>query len=161
MNCAERRVIRSDKKNELLSHQENNTYDVIKRETGMNVIKSKWVFAEKTDADGKIVRYKARLVAKGFNQEYGIDCNETYSPVMKVRAMRLMFALSTMFIDVELEQLDFKTAFVNASVEEKIYVQPAEGMGISTDCVLKLNKALYGIKQAPSAWNRNINEYLI
>ena len=149
-------------KDELLSLKKNDTYEVIEREESMKVIGCRWVYALKKDEHGKVVRYKARLVAKGYNQEKGIDFDETFAPVMKIRSMRLMFAASTLYDDVELEQLDIKTAFLNATVKETIYVEPAEGMNIdSSRYVLRLKRALYGIKQAPREWNANINEFLI
>lgn len=126
----------------------------------MNVVSSKWVFKIKKNERGEVKRYKARLVARGFTQEYGVDYLETFAPVLKYKSLRLMLALSATTTR-KITQLDIKTAFLNADVQEDIYMQAPEGMSVNSDEVLKLKKALYGIKQAPREWNININHYLI
>ena len=143
---------------ELNAHNKNNTWIYVDRNNNMNIIGCKWVFKIKRDMNGNIQKYKARLVAKGYNQEYGIDYDETFAPVLKYKSLRLLLALSTIY-NTELEQLDIKTAFLNATINEDIYIESPEGMDTNGQ-VLKLNKALYGIKQAPKAWNDNINDYL-
>jgi hypothetical protein len=126
----------------------------------MNVIGHKWVYKIKRDASGNISKFKARLVAKGFNQVYGVDYTETFAPVLKYKTLRLLLAMSTSD-DVIIEQLDVKTAFLNASIEEDIYVSIPEGLDVNgSQFVLKLNKALYGIKQAPRAWHSDIHSFL-
>ncbi len=126
----------------------------------MNVIGCKWVFKKKKDVNGSVQKYKARLVAKGYNQEYGVDYSETFAPVL-YKSLRLILALSSYIKDGQLEQLDIKTAFLNATVTEDIYMDVPEGMTESNNTVVKLNKALYGIKQAPREWNSNVNEHLV
>jgi hypothetical protein len=147
---------------ELQSHKQNETWTVVKRNFNMNVIGSKWVFKLKRNEKGEVVRFKARLVAKGFGQEYGVDYKETFAPVMRYKSLRVILSLSTSSSRIIL-QLDFKTAFLNATVKEDIYVSIPEGMDIddSGSFVLKLLKALYGIKQAPHEWNDNINTFFI
>jgi hypothetical protein len=145
---------------ELKSHHKNNTWSIVHRTNEMNVIGSKWVFKIKRDNMGRPSKYKARLVAKGYNQQYGIDYTETFAPVLKYKSLRIMLALA-LFMDAIIEQLDVKTAFLNAKVNEVIHIEIPEGMHVNSDCVLKLNRALYGIKQAPREWHAEINAYLL
>ena len=145
---------------ELTAHSKNNTWSVVEQDNNMNIITVKWVFKKKKDASGNVCRYKARLVARGFSQVYGVDYDATYAPVLKYKSLRLILILSTIYNN-NIEQLDIKTAFLNATVKENIYIQPPEGVTTTTKQVLKLNKALYGIKQAPREWNENINKYLL
>ncbi|GKF00464.1 retrotransposon protein, putative, ty1-copia subclass, partial [Tanacetum coccineum] len=85
---------------------------------------SKWLFKKKTDMNGNVHTYKARLVAKGFTQTYGVDYEETFSPVANIRAIRILIAI-TAFYDYEIWKMDVKTAFLNGYLDEDIYmVQP-------------------------------------
>ena len=95
-------------------------------------------------------RFKARLVAKGFSQKEGIDYNEIFSPVVKHSSIRVLLALVAQF-DLELQQLDVKTAFLHGDLEETIYMDQHEGfLGKGKeDHVYQLNKSLYGLKQSP------------
>jgi hypothetical protein len=144
---------------ELNSHHKNNTWSIVDRTSEMNVIGSKWVFKIKRDNKGRPLKYKARLVAKGYNQQYGIDYTETFAPVLKYKSLRIMLALA-LFMNAVIEQLDVKTAFLNATVNELIFIEIPEGMNIINNYVLKLNQALYGIKQAPFEWHREIDRML-
>jgi hypothetical protein len=144
---------------ELMSHDKNHTWDIVERNDGMNVIGSKWVFKIKRDVNGKPVRHKARLVAKGYNQQHGVDYDETFSPVIKAQTLRILIALS-LHTDNIIEQLDVKTAFLNAYVKERIYVESPDGMNINKRFVLMLQRALYGIKQAPRQWHEEIDRFL-
>jgi hypothetical protein len=134
---------------ELSSHVSNKTWKVVDRTNNMNVIGSKWVFKKKRDANGTVQRYKARLVAKGYDQEYGIDYYETFAPVMKYKSLRIIILLSIIY-GYELEQLDIKTAFLNADIDEDLYMEIPDGIDDTdkTKHVVKLLKARYGTKQA-------------
>jgi len=91
----------------------------------MNVTGTKWVFKHKLDEQGVIVRNKARLVAKGYNQEEGIDYGETYAPVARLEAVRLLLAYAYMN-EFKLHQMDVKSAFLNGYIDEEVYVcQPS------------------------------------
>ena len=141
----------------------NSTWTLVSQlPAGRKAIPCKWVYKIKYDENGKPVRYKARLVVKGFMQKYGIDYNETYAPVMKYDSLRLLLAIATV-LDLEIKQFDVDNAFLNAILNEDIYMQQPEGyVNLKfSNAVLKLLKSLYGLKQAPYEWNDDINETLL
>ncbi|KAJ9538383.1 hypothetical protein OSB04_031116 [Centaurea solstitialis] len=127
------------------------TWDPIPLPPGKRPIGSKWVFKIKTKSDGSIDRYKARLVAKGFNQEYGIDFEETFAPVARVTSVRSLLAIAATK-HWPLFQMDVKNAFLNGDLSEEVYMTPPPGVSLPTGHVCRLRKALYGLKQAPRAW---------
>lgn len=144
---------------EVESLLKNETWIVVRRDKNMNVIGTKWVFKKKKDEYGNVKKYKARLVAKGFHQRKDIDYHETFAPVLRTKSLRLILALSTLRPHTQLTQIDVKTAFLNADVTEDVYVEVPEGIDAPDGHVLKLRKALYGIKQAPHAWNKHIDAF--
>nr|GEZ64602.1 putative retrotransposon Ty1-copia subclass protein [Tanacetum cinerariifolium] len=91
------------------------------------VVKSKWIYKKKTDIDGKVHIYKARLVAKGCTQTYGVDFEETFSPIADIRAIRILIAIAA-YYDYEIWQMDVKIAFLNGFLEEEIYMEQPEEM---------------------------------
>ena len=127
---------------------------------GMRTIGVKWVFDLKTDSAGKIVRYKARLVAKGYSQVQGVDYTELFAPVSKYSTMRLLAALAT-HNDWHVHQLDVKTAFLHGAVEEELYIAAPEGHTVRPGCALRLNKSLYGLKQASRNWWKKLDALLV
>ena len=146
---------------EVQSLEVNKTWQVVDKTRDMNIIGSRWIFKKKKDVNGQVQKYKARLVAKGYDQEYGIDFCETFAPVLKYKTLRVILALSVIF-GYQLAQLDVKTAFLNASINEDLYMEVPDGIDADRSSkVLKLLKALYGTKQAPRAWNSNINQLLV
>ena len=108
-----------------LSHKENGTWKPANLPPGKKALSSKWVFKNKTNADGSI-RHKARLVVRGFEQRQGIDFKETFAPVAKFPTVRIMLALATHF-DWEIEQMDVKTAFLYPEIEDEVYISIPEG----------------------------------
>ncbi|KAJ9538813.1 hypothetical protein OSB04_031546 [Centaurea solstitialis] len=141
---------------ELTSMSNNEVWDLIDKSNSIKPIGNKWVFKTKRDANGKIERYKARLVAKGYNQKEGINYNETLSPVSTKDAFRVLMALVAHF-DLELHQMDVKTAFLNGDLEEEIHMTQPEGFAINNNQVCKLNKSIYGLKQASRQWYKKFD----
>jgi hypothetical protein len=121
------------------------------------------VFKLKRDANGQIASYKVRFVARGFTQEKGVDYHETFAPTVRVISIRALLALSA-YNDWEVEQLDVVTEFLEADIEEEIYMRQPDGFrytdinGEERVCLLK--KSLYGLKQAPRNWNKTITTWL-
>jgi len=140
----------------------NDTWELVERPPDANVLKCKWVFKLKRNAQGTIVRYKARLVVCGYAMEHGIDFFETFSPVAKMQTIRLLFFLAAQF-NCHMEQFDIPNAYVKAAVDEDIFIAQPEGFVDPDlpDAVLKLKKALYGLKQAGRNWNQYFKEFLL
>ena len=140
----------------------NGTWELVTLPPGRTTIKNRWLFKIKIGCDGIPERYKARLVAKGYTQQYGIDYQETYAPVVKSASLRLILAI-TAALDLEITQLDIKTAFLHGDLEEEIFMEQPEGFvdEKQKNKVCRLVKSLYGLKQAPRAWNSKFNDFLV
>ena len=144
---------------------DNDTWDLVEPPEGRAVVGCKWVFKVKYDGEGKVERFKSRLVAKGYSQRYGrygIDFEETFSPVVHFSSVRTLLALAVQK-DMIVYQMDVVTAFLNGELDEKIYMQQPDGYQVSgkENLVYKLKKSLYGLKQAPRCWNRALREFMI
>ena len=146
---------------EMKSLTDTGTYELVELPSGRKLVDCKWVFKVKTNADGEIERYKARLVAKGFSQVEGIDYTETFAPVAKYGSIRCVLAIAAQ-LDLEIHQMDVKTAFLNGELEEEIYMRQPPGYTSeqTKDKVWKLKKGLYGLKQAPRMWWIKLDSYL-
>src|SRR4051795_3359709 len=109
--------------------------------------------------NGNIHTFKARLVAKGYTQSYGIDYEETFSPVAKIKSIRILLAIAA-FYDYEVWQMDVKTAFLNGKLDEEVFMTQPEGFVNPKypNRVCKLERSIYGLKQASRRWNICFNE---
>jgi hypothetical protein len=116
-------------------------------------IGTKWVWKNKEGGNGELVRNKSRLVTQGYSQKEGIDYEETFSPVARLEAIRILLAFS-MAKGFKLYEMDVKSAFLNGFLEEEVYVKQPLGFESAefSHKVYKLRKALYWLKQAPRAW---------
>ncbi|GKA76175.1 putative ribonuclease H-like domain-containing protein [Tanacetum coccineum] len=125
-------------------------------------IGTKWVFKNKKDERGIMIRNKARLVAQGYTQEEGIDYDEVFAPVARIEAIRLFLAYAS-FKDFVVYQMDVKSAFLYGKIEEEVYVCQPPGFEDPDfpDRVYKVEKALYGLHQAPRAWYETLSTYLL
>lgn len=149
---------------EMRSLDKNKTWVLVPRENAANVLTSKWVFRlkELLDQNGQVrTKFKACLVTRGFQQIHGIDFEETFAPVITFSTLRLMLAIVASE-NLELFQMDVKTAFLNGDLPEDIYMEQPEGFidQEKPTHVCKLQKALYGLKQAPRQWFSKINTFL-
>ena len=142
--------------------EKNNTWELVNRPHGKDIIGVKWVYKTKLNPDGTIQKHKARLVAKGYSQQPGIDYNETFAPVARLDTIRALIALASQK-GWSIHQLDVKSAFLNDVLEEEIYVEQPQGFVSKgkESKVLRLRKALYGLKQAPRAWYSRIDQYFM
>src|SRR3954465_13659342 len=124
-------------------------------------IENKWIFKKNTDADGNVSVYKAQLVAKGFRQIQGVDYEETFSPVAMIKSIRILLAIVA-YHDYEIWQMDVKTAFLNGNIEEELYMIQPEGFIDPSNAgkVCKLQRSIYGLKQASRSWNLRFDEVI-
>eukprot|EP00253_Pinus_taeda_P034331 PITA_34331 len=141
--------------------ERNNTWELVPRPKDKNVIGTKWVFKNKLNENGEVIRNKARLVCKGYAQQEGIDFEETFAPVARLEAIRMFLALSS-FQNFKVFQMDVKSDFLNGDLEEEVYIEQPDGfiLGNDPNLVCRLKKALYGLKQAPRAWYYRMEKYL-
>nr|GEU45202.1 retrovirus-related Pol polyprotein from transposon TNT 1-94 [Tanacetum cinerariifolium] len=131
----------------------NDIWELVPQPRNMKIIGTKWVFRNKLDENGVVSQNKARLVAQGYNQQEGIDYDETYAPVARLESIRILLAYACA-LDFKQFQMDVKSAFLNGFINEEVYVaQPSGFIDFEKpDHFYKLKKALYGLKQAPKAW---------
>jgi hypothetical protein len=128
----------------------------------VNVIGTKWFFKNNQGEDGEVVRNKARLVAQGYSQVEGLDFGETFAPVARFEAIRILLAFAA-FKEFKLYQMDVKSAFLNGVIQEEVYVRQPPGFESPKypDRVYKFSKVLYGLKQAPRAWYDRLKTFLL
>nr|GEW06623.1 retrovirus-related Pol polyprotein from transposon TNT 1-94 [Tanacetum cinerariifolium] len=126
------------------------------------VITLKWIYKVKLDELRGILKNKARLVARGYHQEEGIDFEESFAPVARLKAIRIFLSFAA-HINMIVYQMDVKIAFLNGNLKEDVYVSQPDGLvdPDNPNHVYKLKKALYGLKQAPHAWYDMLSLFLI
>jgi transposase InsO family protein len=138
------------------AHLANGTWTVVKLPPGQMVVKSKWVYRIKHNADGSIERFKARLVAKGFSQRPGIDYFETFASTMRHSTIRVILALAAVE-DLHLRSVDISHAFINSDIDAEVYMaQPLGYVQHGPKYVCKLNKSIYGLKQSSRLWGEKL-----
>ncbi|KMQ81362.1 retrotransposon ty1-copia subclass, partial [Lasius niger] len=122
----------------------------------------KWTFKKKVNENGTVKRYKARLVAKGYNQKYGQDYDETFAPVVKYTTIRAFLAAAA-YKNMIVKHIDIKTAFLHGELQEEIFMKQPENIinEGNEEKVCKLNKSIYGLKQAAKTWNDKIADILL
>ncbi|GJR41805.1 putative ribonuclease H-like domain-containing protein [Tanacetum coccineum] len=146
---------------ELLQFKLQQVWVLVDLPQGMKVIGTKWVYRNKRDERGVVVRNKARLVAQGYTQEEGIDYDEVFAPVARMEAIRLFLAFAS-FMGFIVYQMDVKSAFLYGTIDEEVYVSQPPGF-VDPDHpkkVYKVVKALYGLHQAPRAWYATLSTFL-
>ena len=123
-------------------------------------IGTKWVFKKKRNLDGHVERFRARLVAKGFAQIFGLDYFGTYAPVARLGTLRIVYALAVLMC-LTLASLDVEAAFMNAPLDEELYIRAPPGTDqLPEGYVYRLKKSLYGLKQSPKQWNDMLVRFL-
>ncbi|GKA03786.1 putative ribonuclease H-like domain-containing protein [Tanacetum coccineum] len=147
---------------ELLQFKLQKVWTLVDLPNGKRAIGTKWVYRNKKDERGIVIKNKARLVAQGYTQEEGIDYNEVFAPVARIEAIRLFLAYAS-FKDFVVYQMDVKSAFLYEKIEEEVYVcQPLGFEDLDfPDRVYKVEKALYGLHQAPRSWYETLLTYLL
>ena len=148
---------------ELHNFERNQVWTLVEKpDNNHNIIGTKWVFCNKQDEDGQVIRNKARLVAQGYTQVKGMDYGEAYAPVARLESICILLAYANHH-NITLYQMDIKSAFLNGEIEEEVYVKQPPGFinPKKPNHVYKLHKALYGLKQAPRAWYKCLTKFLI
>lgn len=176
-------------RDEIISMLDNGVFDIVEKPQGRKIVSCRWVFAHKKDAEGNIYRYKARLVARGYSQVHGVDYDEVFAPVVRFDTLRFMLAYAAKH-NLECKQVDVKTAFLYGDLDEEVFMEipslPEEVMsvlskhGSQDGCkhrqiinmlgrsrkndgvrhAIKLNRSIYGLKQAAKQWHEKLNMVL-
>ncbi|GAA0166755.1 transmembrane signal receptor [Lithospermum erythrorhizon] len=147
---------------ELVEFQRNDVRKLVPRPKDHNIIGTKWIFKNKSDGLGVVTRNKTRLVAQGYSQVEGVDFEETFAPVARQEAIRLLFSLACL-MKFKLFQMDVKSSFLNGVMEDEVYVEQLKDF-VDNSCpqyVYRLKKALCRLKQAPRVWYERLTEFLL
>ena len=134
---------------EIQQFVQNDVWELVPRPKGVNVIETKWIFKNKSDEDGTVIRKKSRLVAQGYTKVERIDFDGTFAPVARLESIRILLAI-TSHLNFKLYQMDVKSALLNGMLQEEVYVEQPKGFvdPHRPDDVYKLKRAFYGLKQA-------------
>ncbi|KAL0385954.1 UNVERIFIED_CONTAM: Retrovirus-related Pol polyprotein from transposon TNT 1-94 [Sesamum radiatum] len=134
-------------RDEIHALEKDNTWRLVSLSVGKWTIGCKWVYKIKLQADGSVKRYKARLIAKGYNQVEGVDYTDSFSSVAKVVTVRIFLSIVATH-NWPLQQLDVNNTFLHGHLDEDIYMQLPEGYHADSGMICKLERSLYGLKQA-------------
>ncbi|KAK4848808.1 hypothetical protein QYF36_017638 [Acer negundo] len=147
---------------ELNQFERNEVWTLVPRTKSTNVIGTKWIYTNKSNEDGNILRNKVRLVAQGYSQIEGINFDVTFASVACLESLRLLLSISCVH-KFKLHQMDVKSAFLNGLLQEKVFVERPKRLvdAHHPNHVCRLKKALYGSKQAPMAWYERLTQFLI
>jgi hypothetical protein len=142
---------------EIEAHLCSSTWTLVQLPPDRNAIGSHWVFKVKRNADSSLECYKARLVAKCFNQRPGLDYTKTFDPTAKLATLRTVLAMCALE-DYEADTMDISNAFLNGDLTQDVYMHQPEGFEQGEgNMVLKLNRSLYGLKQASQVWYQKLD----
>nr|KYP47724.1 Retrovirus-related Pol polyprotein from transposon TNT 1-94 [Cajanus cajan] len=147
---------------ELEALHKNQTWELVPHSPNLHIIGSKWVFKSELKPNESLDHLKARLVAKGYHQVDGVDYTETFSPVIKPSTICLIITI--VFVKKwPVRQLDVKNAFLHGVLSKNIYMEQPPGMVDPQfpNYVCKIQKALYGLRQAPRAWFDRFSLFLV
>lgn len=147
---------------EMQSYDVNHTWELMRLPEGKKAIGSKWIFKLKRNATGEVIKHKARLVAQGFNQRYGIDYLDVFAPVTRIATLRAVLAVAGKR-QMTLHHFDIKTAYLNGTLEEEVYMRQPPGYEVTSkeSLVCRIKKSIYGLKQSARCWNKALHETLI
>ncbi|PKU81649.1 Retrovirus-related Pol polyprotein from transposon TNT 1-94 [Dendrobium catenatum] len=147
---------------EFMALQQQGTWSLVPPPANKPVLGSKWTYKLKTLPSGQVDKYKARLVAQGFSQQFGVNYNETFSPVAKVPTIRILLTLA-LHRNWPIQQLDVSNAFLHGELSEDVYMRQPTGFVDPQlpNHVCKLHKSLYGLKQAPRQWFKKLTTFLL
>ncbi|XP_075077380.1 uncharacterized protein LOC142164102 [Nicotiana tabacum] len=147
---------------ELHQFERNSVWNLVPRPSDRTIIGTRWVFKNKLDEFGNTTRNKARLVVQGYNQEEGIDYDETFAPIARMEVIRILIAFAS-HMEFKLFQKDVKSAFMNGYLKEEVFVKQPPGFECHEhpEHVFMLDKALYGLKKDPHAWYERLFRFLL
>ncbi|KAE8188282.1 hypothetical protein CF336_g6216 [Tilletia laevis] len=136
------------------------TWELCHPPPGRKLIGCRWVYKVKTDPEGRAIRKKSRLVAQGYTQVEGVDYDETFAPVARLSALRMMVTLAVQF-DLKLHGMDVKTAYLNGELDVDIYMKQPPGYDDGSGKVCRLLRTLYGLKQSGRYWYHKLRDKLL
>jgi len=161
LDCSEKEHWKGAMQNEMYSIYSNDVWDLVELPVNRKTLGSKWVFRKKTKVDGTIERFKAQLVAQGFSQKQGLDCDETFSPVIRFEMLCSLVVVAIQKC-LKFHQLDITAAFLNGRLDEEVFRNQPEEFVVKgkEHFVCRLKQSLYGLKQSPRCMNSAFDDHL-